>query len=179
MRYSGCMSELYKDKELRVVLEESPPLPNGRRKQAARIYRPDTVSIIAFKDPEHILLLHEYRPFYAEWIWMLPSGKIDKETDMHAAAQRELQEETGFKAAELTYLWNTNSTESIVSTNHIFVARDLSPAPLPQDEDELMEAHPMTLDEALEKVLKSAKVHTPSAYGLLRYIREQKPKNGA
>ncbi len=170
------MSELYRDNELRVMMEESPPLPDGRRKRAARIYRPDTVSILAFKDDAHILLLHEYRPFYAQWLWMLPSGKIDKETDMHAAAQRELQEETGFKAATFEYLWNCNSTESIVSTNHIFLARDLSPAPLPQDEDELIEVHPFTLEEALEKVLQSPKVHAPSAYALLRYLREGKPK---
>lgn len=170
------MSDLYKDKDFRVSLEESPPLPDGRVKKVARIYRADTVSIIPFVDEKHILLLREYRPFYAEWIWMLPSGRVDKETDMHVAAQRELQEEIGHKAEKLTYLWATNATESIAFTNHIFTAHGLTPSSLPQDDDELMEVHKMTLDEALEKVLSSAKVHSGSAYALLRYMHERKPK---
>lgn len=168
------MPDLYKDSDFRISLEESPPLPDGRIKKAARIYRADTVSTIPFKDEKHILLLREYRPFYAEWIWMIPSGRVDKETDMHAAAQRELQEETGYRANKLTYLWATNATESIVFTNHIFTAHELMPASLPQDDDELMEVHEMTFDEALEKVLNSTKVHSASAYALLRYKHEQK-----
>ncbi len=170
------MSDLYQDKDFRVSMEESPPLPDGRVKKTARIYRADAVSIIAFKDEHHILLLREYRPFYGEWIWMLPSGRVDKETDMQAAAQRELQEETGYRADKLTYLWATNATESIVFTNHIFTAHGLTPSSLPQDDDELMEAHEMTLDEALEKVLHSTKVHSASAYALLRYKHEMRLK---
>ena len=45
-------------------------------------------------------MLREYRPFYGTYIWMIPSGKADKEKDILVAAQRELQEETGITATE-------------------------------------------------------------------------------
>lgn len=144
----------------------------GAVKKVARVERCDSVHIIAFTDDKNILLLREYRPFYGEYIWMLPSGKADKEKDMSVAAQRELQEETGFRASELTLYCTTNHSESLISSNHIFIARKLTPAPLPQDDDELIVVHRLSLDDALEKILSSKIVHTASAYALLRYLRE-------
>ena len=57
-------------------------------------------------------------------------------------------------------------------TNHLFIARKLVPSVLPQDDDELIEVHTLGLEEALQNVLSSPKVHTASAYGLLRYLKE-------
>ncbi len=57
-------------------------------------------------------------------------------------------------------------------SNHIFIGKNLTHAPLPQDEDEMIEVHTLSLNDALEKVLASEYVHTASAYGLLRYCRE-------
>ena len=165
------MEELYNDHGFRVILD-SATLPNGRVKKVARVVRPDVVHIIAFATETTILLLREYRPFYGTYIWMLPSGKADKEKNMASAAQRELQEETGFRAGELTFYCSTHHSESLVMSNHIFIGRNLTHAPLPQDEDEMIEVHTLSLNDALEKVLASEYVHTASAYGLLRYCRE-------
>lgn len=172
----AAMKELFSGHDWRIVLEEA-PLPDGRLKKIARAHRPDAVHILAFPDDAHILLLREYRPHYGVWIWMLPSGKVDKETDIEAAAQRELQEETGFKAGELRYYCATNHSEGLVMTNHIFIARKLIPSSLPQDAHELIEVHTVGLEEAIDKVLASEKIHTPSAYGLLRYVRERGRKS--
>lgn len=165
------MEELYNDHGWKVILD-SASLPDGRVKKIARVARADSVHIIAFASDTTILMLREYRPFYGAYIWMLPSGRADKETDMAVAAQRELQEETGFRAEELTHYCTTNPSESTTWANHLFIAKNLSPAPLPQAEEELIEVHTLGLEEALEKVLTSTKVHTVSAYGLLRYSRD-------
>ena len=168
------MEELFNAYGWRVVMDSAPLLKGGGGsvKKAARVARADSVHIIAFKDDKNIFILREYRPFYGTYIWMLPSGKVDKETDLEVAAQRELQEETGFRAAEMKLYCSTNHSESLISSNHIFIARTLSPAPLPQDDDELIEVHTLSLDDAVEKVLSSKVVHTASAYALLRYLRE-------
>lgn len=156
------------------VVQESAPLPDGRTKTVARVYRADGAHIIAFKTPDTILMLREFRPFFGGYIWMLPSGKVDKETDIEAAAQRELQEETGYRADSIKHLWTVNYSESVGWQNHIFEARELHPDPLPQDEDELIEVHEMSIEEALEKIHNSPKVHMTSAYALMRYLREKK-----
>lgn len=165
------MEELFNAHGWKVVLD-SATLPDGRVKKVARIERCDSVSIIAFADEKNILLLREYRPFYGEYIWMLPSGRVDKEKDIAVAAQRELQEETGFRSGKIKLYCSTNHSESLISSNHIFIARILTPAPLPQDDDELIEVHTLSLDDALEKILSSKFVHTASAFALLRYLRE-------
>jgi len=170
--YGVCMKELFNQFGWRLTLEEA-PLPDGKqKKKVVRVHRCDSVHILAFPTPSTILLLREFRPFYKTYIWMLPSGRVDKEHDIEAAAQRELQEETGFSAKSLERYCSTKHSESMDFTNHIFVAKDLVSDPLEKDEDELMEVHEMSLEEAIEKVLGSAVVHTTSAYALLRYTRE-------
>jgi len=165
------MEELFNAHGWKVTLETT-HLPDGREKKGMRLYRADSAHIIAFKTPSTILLLREFRPFYGEYIWLLPSGKIDKEGDIEAGARRELQEETGFDARSLEYFCNANLSDSISITNHFFIARDLFESPLEQDADELIEVHEFTLEEALQKVLTSPKTHLSSAYALLRYMKE-------
>ena len=119
-------------------------------------------------------MLREYRPFYQEYVWMLPSGKVDKETDVAVAAQRELQEETGFRAASLVPYFSARHTERVAYRSHVFLAKELTPDPLPQDAEELIEVHPLSLDEALEHVLKTEVTHSITALSLLRLQKDKK-----
>ena len=163
---------LYQDKEWE-ILEEEAPIPDGRKAKRTRVKRCDSVHVLALPKPDTILLLREYRPFYGEWLWMLPSGRADKEKNMAAAAQRELQEETGFRAGKMRFWFSTNHSESFVCTNHVFIGEDLEKAPLQQDADELIEVHEVSLREAVTGVLKDRYAkHTPTAYALLRYGAE-------
>ncbi len=155
-----------------IRLEEA-ALPDGRIKATARIHACDTAHILAFPEPGTILMLHEYRPFYGEWVWMLPSGKVDKEPDVLVAAQRELREETGYRAGRIRPYFTARHTERIVYRCHVFLAADLTKDPLPQDADELIEVHALPVDEALAKVLGMETVHTASALALLRYVHER------
>ena len=165
------MKELFNQLGYRIVLEEA-ALPDGRVKKIPRVYRCDSVHVIAFAEPKKILLLREYRPFYKNYIWMLPSGHVDKENDIEAAAQRELQEETGFAAKSLTHYCSMNHSETLNFANHVFIGKDLVKDPLPQDAEELIEVHTVSIDEAIEKVEASPVVHLASAYALQRYARE-------
>ena len=165
------MSELFNAHGWKVVMEPA-TLPDGRVKNVARVGRADSVHILAFPTNETILVLREYRPYYADHVWMLPGGRADKETDITIAAHRELQEETGFRANHLELSSTTNHSESLMMSNHIFIATDLIHDPLKQDDDEMIEVHEFSLAEALDHILTSPIVHTPSAYALLRYMRE-------
>ncbi len=163
---------LYDDGTWKIQLEEA-ALPDGRVKKASRVYRCPSVHIIATTEAGKVLMLREYRPFYGQWIWMLPSGRVDKETDIDAAARRELREETGFDAVQIRKLWEFLDSESVVVAHHVYEASGLSSAPLPQDADELIEVHECTPDEAIGNVFGSPYVHTLSAAALLRWQREQ------
>ncbi len=147
-------------------------LPNGKTKTSVRVHRCDYVHILAFPSPDTILLLREYRPFYNEYIWAIPSGKMDKEADPAIAAQRELQEESGFAANIWQPYGQIITSDSIVITSHIYLASDLYPSPLPQDDDEIIEVFELPIKDAIDKVFTSPRIHSPSVVALLKYARE-------
>jgi ADP-ribose pyrophosphatase len=163
---------LFQDGQYKVVREEV-TLLDGRVKEFTVIHRHDAVHILAFKDDETILLLREYRPFYREWVWMLPSGLVDKEHDIKTAAVRELREETGYTGN--VQLWfSANQTESFARTNYVFLARNLTYAPLAGDDDECIEVHEVSLNDAIKNVQKDHyRRHMLTGYALLRYGAER------
>ena len=161
--------ELYDGHGWRLTMD-SYPLPDGRAKRAVRVHRCDSVHLLALPTPATVLLLREFRPYRQQWVWMLPSGKVDKEDDVLVAAQRELREETGFRAGSLTAFLRCFGADSITTTNHIFLAEDLTPDPLPQDDTELLEVHELPHAEALDRVLDCGAVHAASALGLHRLL---------
>lgn len=166
------MEELFSGYGLRVTLEET-ALPNGGTKKTSRVHISDTVQILALPTDRTVLLLHEYRPIWKTKIWTIPSGKIDKENNPAVAAQRELREETGFRAQEIEPYFQCNHWDKVNYTCYVFTARHLVKDPLPQDENESIEVHEFPFSEAIQRVLKSPFIHTLSAAALLRYAREQ------
>lgn len=66
------------------------------------------------------------------------------------AAQRELREETGYRAGSLRRLggfWPNNAyLDEII---HVYLAEDLTPDPLPPDQDEYLERRLFPFSEAL------------------------------
>lgn len=166
------METLYEGFGWKVTMEEA-PLPNGRVKKGARVHRKDdSAQVIAHVSSSTILVLREFRAFHGAYIWMLPGGKVAKENIIDGM-QRELQEETGYRAASMTHLWTSNVSDSLGFSHHVFLADDLARDPLPQDDDELMEVHEVEIHEALKRIESSPKVHLPSAYALRRYIDER------
>lgn len=155
------------------IVEEQATFPDGRTKSMDRIYKVDSVHVLAFTDEGKLLVIREYRPFHGDYIWMLPSGKADKETDMEVAAKRELREETGYRAASVTHLCDASPGEMYGFLNRFYVATDLTYDPLPPDEIEYIELFPMDIEEALRKITGSSTVNLPSAYGVLRYMHER------
>ncbi|MBI3618504.1 NUDIX hydrolase [Candidatus Peregrinibacteria bacterium] len=109
---------LYDGYGWKLMIDES-ALPDGRVKRAVVVHRCDSVHILAFPTPSRVLLVREFRPRYGTYLWMLPSGRADKEDDHEEAAQRELQEETGFRAERLTYYCSTRHSETFDCANHI------------------------------------------------------------
>jgi len=163
--------ELFNQFDWRVTLDTA-PLPDGRMKKSVRVHRCDAVNILTLDADNKVLLLKEFRAFFGEYIYMLPGGKIDKEKDALIAAQRELQEETGYKANILEHYCDFMHSEAIDIMHHAFIAKDLEYSPLPQDSDELITVESLTISEAIDKVLTSPHIHAPSGFLLMKYARE-------
>lgn len=79
-------------------------LPNGKEASREVVNHPGGVAVLAFKDKDTVLLVEQYRKPVERILLELPAGKIEKDEDIEVCGIRELEEETGYKAASFEYL---------------------------------------------------------------------------
>jgi ADP-ribose pyrophosphatase len=124
-------------------------LPDNREMNIDIISHAGAVTILPVDKKGNILFIRQYRHAVGEEILELPAGVIDKDEPEEACALRELREETGMAARNMIllgefYLAPGYSTEYM----YVYFANDLSPAPLPQDEDEQIVVERIPVDKA-------------------------------
>jgi ADP-ribose pyrophosphatase len=97
------------------------------------------VTILPLDADGNVWFVRQYRHPAREYLLELPAGTLEPGEDPLPAANRELQEEIGMRAAELSeiasfYLAPGYSTELM----HAYLATGLSPSTLDQDWDEVI-----------------------------------------
>jgi ADP-ribose pyrophosphatase len=105
-----------------------------------------SIGVIPLQADGTVLLVRQYRHPTGEALLEIPAGSFDAGESAEECAQRELAEETGYRAEEMValggfYLAPGWATEFM----HIFLARGLQPAKAEADEDEqiALEAVPL------------------------------------
>jgi len=140
--YKGSLLDVRKD----VVL-----LPNGKQSSREWINHPGAVCIIPVLPNGQLALIRQFRyPIRKEMI-ELPAGKLDPNELPEKCALRELEEETGYNAQEITLL--THIHPAIGFANEImwlFLAEKLIETKINRDEDEFLELIPTNLEDAIK-----------------------------
>ena len=111
----------------------------------------DSVVIVAVDEDQNLLLVRQYRFSIGHELLELPAGSIEGDEPPIESAQRELREETGFAAGELTelghfYVGPGGMTECL----YAFLGTGLMLDPLAPDADERIELVRMGFGEAVE-----------------------------
>ncbi len=70
-------------------------MPNGREVTVDIVRHNRSVVLLPMPDPEHIVLVRQYRYAVNRWLWELPAGSVDAGEEPEAAAKRECHEEIG------------------------------------------------------------------------------------
>jgi ADP-ribose pyrophosphatase len=130
-------------------------LPNGRETQLEILDHVGSVALVPWADDEHIWFVRQYRHAAGRQLLELPAGTVEPGEEPAQCAARELQEEIGMAAEEITeigsfYLAPGYATEYM----HIFQARKLRPDPLPGDDDEILQPELYSLREIREMLAK-------------------------
>lgn len=150
---------------LRVIEQR---LADGDLIEKGVIEHPGSVVIVAL-DGEQVLMINQYRLSLDEWILELPAGTRKPDEPWLACAQRELREETGYRASQWTELGSVwpapGLTDELMA---VYLAWDLAPAPLPGDADEEIELRPMPLTELVRMALDGRMRDAKSVVGVLR-----------
>lgn len=126
--------------------------PNGERRTYERMRSRGlgAVIIVPMLDDRTVLLVREYAAGLHQYEIGLPKGRLEHGESVLDAAQRELKEEVGYGAHELTELTRLSLAPGYMThITRVVLARDLYPERLPGDEPEELEVVPWPIDDLL------------------------------
>jgi ADP-ribose pyrophosphatase len=155
------------------ITEHDVELPNGASTFYGVVRCRPCVGVVPFVDDDHVLMVRQWRYIIERSTWEIPTGGCHDGEPLVAAAQRELIEETGHRAARFTTLGAFNTSKSVVDeTAHLFLAHDLAPdTSHPPDETELISLEVVTFDQVLTWVLDGEIVDAMSIIAVLHADR--------
>ncbi len=130
------------------VLKVHLRLPDGREHAYDLVAHPDAVTLLPITKAGEVILVSQYRIGAQGELLELPAGVMDTGEAPIESARRELREETGLDSDMLVplggfYMVPGYSSEYMSA----FLALELYPAPLAQDEDEFLEINRLQLGE--------------------------------
>lgn len=136
------------------VLEDQARLPDGKTAGREVVLHPGGVAILALDGDGQVALVRQYRYPLQRLLLELPAGKLDEGEDHRPAALRELSEETGLEAGELTYLGYIYVSPGFCDEAlHMYLARDLTRSEQHPDEDEFLDVVTLPFDALVEQVM--------------------------
>lgn len=110
----------------------------------------NAVMIVPMLEDGRLLFVSEYSVGTERYEIVFPKGRIDPGEQSIEAAQRELREETGYRANHLSPMQSVSVAPGYASfATDMWCAQGLQEAPLEGDEPEPLEPVIMSVDEAL------------------------------
>lgn len=173
--------EIFKGQIIDVAVDEV-RLPNGGIGTRELVFHPGAVAVIPITNDNKMIMVKQFRKPLEKVTLEIPAGKIDPGEGDHPeeTAKRELEEETGYKAALFSFITAMYVSPGFANERlHIYYAENLEkvPNPRPQDEDELLELYKVTLDEAKDAIttglICDAKTIFAVQYWELQQVKKQ------
>jgi ADP-ribose pyrophosphatase len=158
--FSGKVVQLY---------VEDVQLPNGKTSKREVIKHPGAVAIIPITKEGKLVLVRQYRKALERVLVEIPAGKLEKGEEPLATAQRELEEETGYRAQSMRHIVSFYTSPGFADELiHLYTAEGLEKLEdaASLDEDEFVDILEVTLEEALEMLEKREIYDAKTAYAL-------------
>jgi ADP-ribose pyrophosphatase len=143
------------------VLHDKLIEPGGKNSERDVIRHNGSVVILAVdkskskknkKDP-WIVMERQYRHAAQQFLWELPAGKLDAGEDPLAGAQRELEEETGYRAKKWKPLVEYYGSPGFLGESmKVYLAEGLMAGDAHPEEDENIEFRLVKLSDVVEAI---------------------------
>ncbi len=147
-------------------------MPNGVIAHREGIKHPGAVAMVPVRDDGRLLFVTQYRHAAGRRLLELPAGTLEPGEPPLEAAARELQEEVGMHPGTIAPMGGIfvapGYTDEYI---HLYVCTNLTAGPLEGDEDEDIEIHALTVEEALAAIEAGEICDAKSVVGVLRWMR--------
>ena len=163
-------SQLIFDGKVLHVYKDDIELPNKKQGMREYIKHIGAVCVVPITDDGKVILVKQYRYAVQQELLEIPAGKLDSsDEDPLEAAKRELREETGAIAKNITPLGLYLGSPAILSEKiHMYLATGLTIGETSPDEDEFIEICHIPIDEAVKMVLEGSIPDGKTQAGILR-----------
>jgi ADP-ribose pyrophosphatase len=165
------------------VLHDKLVEPGGQTNERDVIRHNGSVVILALdgskskRDP-WVVMERQYRHAANQYLWELPAGKLDPGETPLAGAQRELAEETGYRAKKWRPLVEYYASPGFLGESmKVFLAEGLEPGEARPEEDEEIELRLVKMSELLKMIEKGAILDGKTMTSVLLYARLQSRRN--
>ncbi len=161
----------YKGKHIQ-VREDRVIEPSGYEASREIVVHPGAVCIVARPTPLEVILIRQYRHATGRELIEIPAGTLHEGEDPLECAIRELEEETGYRAAKMVErgrFWTTPgfTTEFM----YLYEASELKKTRINPDEDEAIEVEVARRSAALQMIDDGRIQDGKSILGLLRILK--------
>ena len=147
-------------------------LPEGRSRTRAIVRHPGAVAIIPMVDANHVCLIANYRVSVDQVLLEIPAGTLEPGEPPLATAQRELLEETGYRAASLEPFATFFLAPGILDERmHIFLAQGLVAGNTARELGEEIENRITPWEDALAMIFDGRIFDAKTIAALLMYDR--------
>src|SRR5579863_2317153 len=164
------------------VLHDKLIEPGGKHSERDVIRHNGSVVILAIdssksKKNPWIVIERQYRHAANQYLWELPAGKLEPGEDPLAGAQRELEEETGYRAKKWKPLVEYFPSPGFLGESmKVFLAEGLIAGDAHPEEDEQIEFRLVRLSDLVKMIEKGAILDGKTLTSVLLYARNLKRK---
>lgn len=150
------------------VTEDQVIRPDNQAGVYAYVESAPGVSVIATDEDQNVYLTEEFRYVAGEKSLEAVSGTLEKGETKEEAAKRELEEEAGIIAGQLTLLGTFSAYKAFVnSPAHLFWTQELTFTDTKQESTEEIEIIKLPFKKAISCVLANRISHTATVASLL------------
>ena len=148
-------------------------LPDGREAAREVVIHKGAAAIVPVDAQGMVTLVRQHRVALDTFTWEIPAGKLNSVSeDPLDCAKRELEEETGLRAANWRRLSHVITTPGFCTEQiSIYLATELSQHEAHADQDEFLRLQKMPLDEAVNRVMAGEFRDAKTCLGLLMAAR--------
>jgi ADP-ribose pyrophosphatase len=150
-------------------------MPSGRETTREIVEHSDCVAIIAVDANDNVLLVKQFRKPVEKELLEIPAGGIDPGEDPETTVRRELREETGYLPERVERIGGFYSAPGYCTEYlHLYLATDLTSAPLHAEDTENIELVPVTINQIPSLIASGTICDAKSIAGLLAFLKYKK-----